>query len=215
MACPAGQPTNCFPKKITIVCDEMLGERRSVGLFFQQWSWVEGVSLRRTAEWDVRAEFMVGRKWGLDVIGVLSAMTFLSACQPALGPSETGRGSSPTPMADHHRPSAQMRPVVAVRCDKHLQYCRDIVQALSESSPGFVYRINPSPLPPNAFQVTVLRDNDGAGYLEWRSPDEDGANVRSRAATGPAAMVVAQAQPDLARALLEFFRASSSKASRS
>ncbi|MEM8633336.1 MAG: hypothetical protein AAGF33_00010 [Pseudomonadota bacterium] len=98
---------------------------------------------------------------------------------------------------------AQQRPfpVVAVQCDAELALCQALVQALSEMAPMYLYRINPSPLPSDAFALRLERPDDRHAYLSWQNGGA-GAPVawRSLTDTELAAQLVA-ASPDLPDAL--------------
>lgn len=65
------------------------------------------------------------------------------------------------------RASQRPYPVVALSCDANLRLCQAVVQALSETAPSHLYRINPRPTPPEAFALALRVDGAGAAHLEW------------------------------------------------
>lgn len=93
------------------------------------------------------------------------------------------------------------RPVVALACAADLSLCRELVQTLAEIAPRSTYRINPSPIPSDAFALRLEQADDGQAFLSWQG---DGAGHPVSAAglsdTELAARLVA-ASPGLPNAL--------------
>lgn len=71
-------------------------------------------------------------------------------------------------MAKSTQPAGQRAlPVVSVSCGSDLALCRALIQVLAEVAPAQIYRINPTPRPPQAFDLQIdLKDQDQA-QLTW------------------------------------------------
>lgn len=67
-----------------------------------------------------------------------------------------------------NRAGQRQYPVVALSCDADLRLCQALVQALSEMTPTHLYRINPKPIPPRAFDLRLEITTTGAARLRWQ-----------------------------------------------
>lgn len=79
--------------------------------------------------------------------------------------------------------------------------CRALVQALSELAPAHNFRINPLPLPEEAFEVRLDLTGAQEARLLWQ---DDGAGMAVRRASlseTDLAQQLVRASPDLPRAL--------------
>ncbi|MEM1150379.1 MAG: hypothetical protein AAGI03_07455 [Pseudomonadota bacterium] len=85
-----------------------------------------------------------------------------------------------------------MLPVVSVSCGRELDLCRALVQVLAETAPSQIYRINPSPHPPQAFDLRLDVNGQGQARLTWKG----GAKA------GEAVTRAGMSDTDLSRALL-------------
>ncbi|WP_299628677.1 hypothetical protein [uncultured Tateyamaria sp.] len=91
--------------------------------------------------------------------------------------------------------------VVALTCDADLRLCRALVQVLMQTGPrGHLYRINPDPKPPQAFDLRLETDATGAAHLAWPSGNGDPVARQGRTEAEFARHIVA-ASPGLPRAL--------------
>ncbi|WP_371223666.1 hypothetical protein [Roseovarius sp. 2305UL8-3] len=98
------------------------------------------------------------------------------------------------------RASQRPYPVVAVTCDADLRLCQALVQALSEMAPTHLYRINPKPHPPEAFDLRLDISAAGAAQLYWQ--DNKGEIVlRDGHNDAEFARHIVKASPGLAEAL--------------
>lgn len=93
------------------------------------------------------------------------------------------------------------RAVVAVSCDAGRSLCQALVQALAEDAPTHIYRLNPDPVPPQAFALSLDLDVAGQARLRWQA-DQIGASVARDGLTDTdLARQLVTASPALPRAL--------------
>lgn len=99
--------------------------------------------------------------------------------------------------------SAQQRalPVVAVQCDAELGLCRALVQALAETVPALLYRINPSPIPSQAFKLRLNLDGHEGAHLSWQGGGKGETVTRSSHDHTQLARQLVTASPGLPGAL--------------
>lgn len=106
-------------------------------------------------------------------------------------------------MAQSSQPSGQ-RPlaVVSVSCGSDLALCRALIQVLAEAAPSQIYRINPRPRPPQAFDLRINQNGQGQAQLIWsgstKGKESAPQNGRSEKVTRSG-----MSDLDLSRALLE------------
>lgn len=104
-----------------------------------------------------------------------------------------------TPAAANQR----QYPVVALTCDTDLNLCRALVQVLSEMTPTHLYRINPKPRPPRAFDLRLdagLAGSAQSAHLTW--PTGTGRRVaRGGHTEAEFARHIVKASPGLADAI--------------
>ena len=108
--------------------------------------------------------------------------------------------TGPIPAASDQRPRA----VVAVSCDAGRSLCQALVQALAETAPTHNYRLNPDPVPPQAFALSLDLGQPGQAQLRWQ---EDGAGTpvsRDDLTDTDLARRLVAASPALSRALHDF-----------
>ena len=100
-------------------------------------------------------------------------------------------------------PEARQRPfpVVAVQCDAGRDLCQALVQALSEMAPTHLYRINPSPLPSDAFELRLEQTGDAVAHLRWQDGGAGADVVRTGLSDTDLAARLVAASPNLPRAL--------------
>lgn len=93
------------------------------------------------------------------------------------------------------------RSIVAVACEADRSLCRELVQALSEMAPSHLYRINPTPVPLDTFDLHLDLSEAGLVRLRWQ---EDGAGAlvaRAGVSDTELARQLVAASPALADAL--------------
>ncbi|WP_299694830.1 hypothetical protein [uncultured Tateyamaria sp.] len=102
-------------------------------------------------------------------------------------------------------PSADARqreyPVVSVWCDSDPAMCRALVQALAETVPARIYRINPKPRPPQAFDVRLELSRDGAARLHWQNNGAGDIVTRGALSKADLARKLVQSSPALPGAM--------------
>lgn len=99
-----------------------------------------------------------------------------------------------TPAAANQR----QYPIVALTCGDDLRLCRALVQSLSDLAPRYLYRINPKPVPPRAFDLRLNVTRVGAVQLRW--PGGGGEPVlRAGQSTSEFARHIVKASPGLVK----------------
>lgn len=97
--------------------------------------------------------------------------------------------------------SQNPRPVVSVSCDSDMELCRALVQALAEIAPRNIYRINPDPMPPQAFDLRLEMSGDQTARLHWQEGGQGTAVTRTGLSETDLARHLVVASPGLARAM--------------
>lgn len=111
----------------------------------------------------------------------------------------TGPAAAQSAQASAQPAGQQARPVVSIFCKDDLGLCRALIQALAETAPAHVYRINPSPNPPQAFDLRIEANGQDQAQLSWSG----GAQKVTRTGLSDAQVsrALLHASPDLLRAL--------------
>lgn len=111
--------------------------------------------------------------------------------QPLSGLALVGVGLAICLSAAHAEADQRRRTVVAVTCEATRSLCHELVQALSEIASSHLYRINPTPVPPDAFELHLDLSSAGQVRLRWQ---EDAA--------GPPVPLAGVSDTELARRLV-------------
>ena len=93
------------------------------------------------------------------------------------------------------------RDVVAIQCDAGFQMCQALVQALAETAPRMSFRLNPDPVPPQGFVVTLVTDAQGASFLQWQGGGQGNAVSRKSHSAAEFARQIVAASPALTKTL--------------
>lgn len=113
---------------------------------------------------------------------VLSAVLLVSAARPA-------------------EASQRPRDVVAISCTTDMDLCRALVQAMAELAPSHIYRINPDPMPPQAFRLRLDLSDTGRARLHWQEGGHGDVVARTGLTETDLARKLVASSPGLARAL--------------
>lgn len=104
-------------------------------------------------------------------------------------------------VAPRAQSSQRPYPVVALTCGSDLGLCRALVQALSEMDSSHLYRINPTPPPPQAFDLRLELHQNGTAQLSWADGAQGDPVTRAGLSDTDLARTLVAASPALASAL--------------
>jgi len=94
-----------------------------------------------------------------------------------------------------------IRPIVTLTCEAPLSFCQEIIQSLADLNPGYVYRMNPDRKPNGSFDLRLELDSAGHGRLFWPGGAGQLTPREGQSDVGFARRIVANASPDLSRAM--------------
>lgn len=92
-------------------------------------------------------------------------------------------------------------PVVSVQCGSDLKLCRALVSVLAEVAPSQIYRINPNPRPPRAFDLKMALNGQGQAQLTWAGGHHGERVARAGMSDMELSRALLNVSPDLMRAL--------------